>query len=682
MKKIIFAFASLCLMTGCQNSTEKEKNMESSEFNWVVDRFDDIEVIRYRVNDFESLTAKQKELIYYLSEASVYGRDILFDQNNRWNLAIRRTLESIYQNFNGDKESEQYKSFEKYLKKVWFANGIHHHYSTDKFTPEFSKEFFVEQVNALPESKLPLQDSQTKDNFITHITEVIFNPTVYPKGVNQTEGEDLVVTSANNYYRGVTQKEVEAFYESKKDPKDHKPVMWGMNSRVVKNNGKVEELVWKVDGLYTEALEKVVYWLEKAEKVAETSEQKIVLQKLISYYKSGCLKEFDDYAISWVYDLNSQIDFVNGFTESYGDPLGMKASWEALVNFKNIQATKRTDIISENAQWFENNSPVEDRFKKETVKGVSAKVITAAMLGGDCYPASPLGINLPNSNWIRSEHGSKSVTIDNISEAYDAASQGSGFGEEFIYGDENKRLLKEYGLYADNMHTDLHECLGHGSGKLLPGVDPDALKAYGSPVEEARADLFALYYIADTKLVELGIMPNEEAYKAEYYKYMMNGLMTQLTRIQPGKNVEQAHMRNRQTITRWVLENSKDDKAVELKKIDGKTYVVINDYEALRGKFAALLRKVQTIKSTGDFKGGKELIETYGIKIDPELHNEVLARYKSLNIAPYKGFINPIYTPVADSKGNIIDVKISYEEGYTDQMMRYSTDYSCLPSYN
>ncbi len=682
MKKIIFAFASLCLMTGCQNSTEKEKNMESSEFNWVVDRFDDIEVIRYRVNDFESLTAKQKELIYYLSEASVYGRDILFDQNNRWNLAIRRTLESIYQNFNGDKESEQYKSFEKYLKKVWFANGIHHHYSTDKFTPEFSKEFFVEQVNALPESKLPLQDSQTKDNFITHITEVIFNPTVYPKGVNQTEGEDLVVTSANNYYRGVTQKEVEAFYESKKDPKDHKPVMWGMNSRVVKNNGKVEELVWKVDGLYTEALEKVVYWLEKAEKVAETSEQKIVLQKLISYYKSGCLKEFDDYAISWVYDLNSQIDFVNGFTESYGDPLGMKASWEALVNFKNIQATKRTDIISENAQWFENNSPVEDRFKKETVKGVSAKVITAAMLGGDCYPASPLGINLPNSNWIRSEHGSKSVTIDNISEAYDAASQGSGFGEEFIYGDENKRLLKEYGLYADNMHTDLHECLGHGSGKLLPGVDPDALKAYGSPVEEARADLFALYYIADPKLVELGIMPNEEAYKAEYYKYMMNGLMTQLTRIQPGKNVEQAHMRNRQTITRWVLENSKDDKAVELKKIDGKTYVVINDYEALRGKFAALLRKVQTIKSTGDFKGGKELIETYGIKIDPELHNEVLARYKSLNIAPYKGFINPIYTPVADSKGNIIDVKISYEEGYTDQMMRYSTDYSCLPSYN
>ena len=669
-------------MTGCQNSTEKEKNMESSEFNWVVDRFDDIEVIRYRVNDFESLTAKQKELIYYLSEASVYGRDILFDQNNRWNLAIRRTLESIYQNFNGDKESEQYKSFEKYLKKVWFANGIHHHYSTDKFTPEFSKEFFVEQVNALPESKLPLQDSQTKDNFITHITEVIFNPTVYPKGVNQTEGEDLVVTSANNYYRGVTQKEVEAFYESKKDPKDHKPVMWGMNSRVVKNNGKVEELVWKVDGLYTEALEKVVYWLEKAEKVAETSEQKIVLQKLISYYKSGCLKEFDDYAISWVYDLNSQIDFVNGFTESYGDPLGMKASWEALVNFKNIQATKRTDIISENAQWFENNSPVEDRFKKETVKGVSAKVITAAMLGGDCYPASPLGINLPNSNWIRSEHGSKSVTIDNISEAYDAASQGSGFGEEFIYGDENKRLLKEYGLYADNMHTDLHECLGHGSGKLLPGVDPDALKAYGSPVEEARADLFALYYIADPKLVELGIMPNEEAYKAEYYKYMMNGLMTQLTRIQPGKNVEQAHMRNRQTITRWVLENSKDDKAVELKKIDGKTYVVINDYEALRGKFAALLRKVQTIKSTGDFKGGKELIETYGIKIDPELHNEVLARYKSLNIAPYKGFINPIYTPVADSKGNIIDVKISYEEGYTDQMMRYSTDYSCLPSYN
>ncbi len=682
MKKFILAIASMALLAGCDNANQKDDNMKSSDFNWVVDRFDDIEVIRYRVNDFESLTAKQKELIYYLSEAAVYGRDILFDQNNRWNLAVRRTLESVYQNFNGDKNSEEYNNFEKYLKKVWFANGIHHHYSTDKFHPEFSEAFFAEQLNALPDSKLPLQKNQTKADFITMISEVIFNPEVYPKGVNQTEGEDMVLTSANNYYHGVTQKEVEAFYEAKKDPNDHRPVMWGMNSRVVKNNGKVEELVWKIDGLYTEALEKVVYWLEKAVNVAETPEQKVVLQKLISYYKSGCLKEFDDYTISWVYDLNSQIDFVNGFTESYGDPLGMKASWESLVNFKDMKATKRTEIISENAQWFENNSPVEDRFKKETVKGVSAKVITAAMLGGDCYPASPLGINLPNSNWVRSEYGSKSVTIDNISEAYDEASQGSGFAEEFVYGDEAKRLLKEYGRYADNMHTDLHECLGHGSGKLLPGVDPDGLKAYGSPLEESRADLFALYYIADNKLVELGIMPNAEAYKAEYYKYMMNGLMTQLTRIQPGKSIEQAHMRNRQTIARWVLENSQDDKAVELKKVEGKTYVVINDYEALRGKFAALLREVQTIKSTGDLAGAKTLIETYGIKVDPELHNEVLARYKSLNIAPYKGFINPIYTPVADGKGNIVDVKISYDENYMDQMMRYSTDYSCLPSYN
>ena len=682
MKKFILAIASMALLAGCDNANQKDDNMKSSDFNWVVDRFDDIEVIRYRVNDFESLTAKQKELIYYLSEAAVYGRDILFDQNNRWNLAVRRTLESVYQNLNGDKNSEEYNNFEKYLKKVWFANGIHHHYSTDKFHPEFSEAFFAEQLNALPDSKLPLQKNQTKADFITMISEVIFNPEVYPKGVNQTEGEDMVLTSANNYYHGVTQKEVEAFYEAKKDPNDHRPVMWGMNSRVVKNNGKVEELVWKIDGLYTEALEKVVYWLEKAVNVAETPEQKVVLQKLISYYKSGCLKEFDDYTISWVYDLNSQIDFVNGFTESYGDPLGMKASWESLVNFKDMKATKRTEIISENAQWFENNSPVEDRFKKETVKGVSAKVITAAMLGGDCYPASPLGINLPNSNWVRSEYGSKSVTIDNISEAYDEASQGSGFAEEFVYGDEAKRLLKEYGRYADNMHTDLHECLGHGSGKLLPGVDPDGLKAYGSPLEESRADLFALYYIADNKLVELGIMPNAEAYKAEYYKYMMNGLMTQLTRIQPGKSIEQAHMRNRQTIARWVLENSQDDKAVELKKVEGKTYVVINDYEALRGKFAALLREVQTIKSTGDLAGAKTLIETYGIKVDPELHNEVLARYKSLNIAPYKGFINPIYTPVADGKGNIVDVKISYDENYMDQMMRYSTDYSCLPSYN
>ena len=682
MKKFIFAMASLCIMSSCNNSAKEKEEVKDQEFNWVVDKFDDIEVIRYRVNDFESLTPKQKELIYYLSEAAVYGRDILFDQNNRWNLAIRRTLEAIYKNYNGDKNSDDYKNFEKYLKKVWFANGIHHHYSTDKFTPEFSEQFFAAQIAALSEDQLPLQSNQSKEAFTKLISEVIFDSNVYPKGCNQAEGEDLVLTSANNYYRGVTQKEVEAFYESKKDPKDERPVMWGMNSRVVKNNGKVEELVWKVDGLYTEALEKVVYWLEKAEKVAETTEQRTVLQKLISYYKSGCLKEFDEYAISWVYDLNSQIDFVNGFTESYGDPLGMKASWESLVNFKNIQATKRTEIISENAQWFENNSPVEDRFKKETVKGVSAKVITAAMLGGDCYPASPLGINLPNSNWIRSEYGSKSVTIDNISEAYDQSSQGNGFGDEFIYGDDNKRLMKEYGLYADNMHTDLHECLGHGSGKLLPGVDSDALKAYGSPVEEARADLFALYYIADKKLVDLGIMPNEEAYKAEYYKYMMNGLMTQLTRIQPGKNIEQAHMRNRQTITRWVLENSKDDKAVELKKVDGKTYVVINDFAALRGKFAALLKEVQTIKSTGDFEAGKKLIETYGVKVDQELHNEILARYKSLNIAPYRGFINPVYSPVTDNNGNIVDVNISYNEGYTEQMMRYSSEYSCLPSYN
>ena len=674
---------SACLLASCNNPEAKQDETKGGDnFEWVVDNFADAKILRYRVNGFEDLTPKQKELIYYLSEASIHGRDILFDQNFRWNMAIRRTLEAIYTNFKGDKSSDDFKEFEVYLKRVWFSNGIHHHYSTDKFLPGFSETFFVEQVNAIPDAKLPLQPKQTKEEFIALLSEVMFDPNVYAKGSNQTAGQDLIKTSAVNYYLDVTQAEVEKFYADMKKPNDSRPISYGLNSRLVKRNGIVQEQVWKVDGLYTESLEKVVYWLEKALSVAETPEQKAVIAKLIEFNRSGDLKDFDDYAVAWVYDLNSQVDFVNGFTETYADPLGMKATWESLVNFKNVEATKRTEIISANAQWFENHSPVAKEFKKETVKGVSAKDITAAMLGGDCYPASPLGINLPNSNWIRKEYGSKSVTIDNISEAYDAASQGNGFGEEFIWSEEERELLKKYGRLGGNMHTDLHECLGHGSGQLLPGVSDEALKAYGSPLEECRADLFALYYIADPKMIELGLLPNEEAYKAEYYTYMMNGLMTQLTRIQPGKNIEQAHMRNRQTIAAWVLEKGQEEKIVELAKRDDKTYVVINDYVKLRGLFAELLAEVQRIKSEGDYEAGKTLIETYGVKVDPVLHNEILERYATLNIEPYSGFVNPTYVAVKNDAGEIVDVKIDYSENYVDQHLRYSANYSDLPTYN
>lgn len=674
---------SALVLSSCGGkSVDKEHTASNQDFQWIVDNFADAQVLRYRVNDFESLTPKQKELVYYLSQASLVGRDIIFDQNNKYNLTVRRTLEAIYDNFSGDKNSDEFKHFEIYLKRVWFSNGIHHHYSTDKFLPEFSEKFFVEQVMAVESDKLPIRANQTKEDFLAHITPVLFDASVFAKRVNQTEGQDLLKTSANNYYDGVGQVEVEAFYDKMKNPSDQQPVSHGLNSRVVKSDGKVVEQVYKVGGLYTEVLEQVVYWLEKAMQVAETEKQKAVIEKLIAFNQNGDLRTFDEYAILWVDDTDSQVDFINGFTETYGDPLGMKGAWEAMVNFKNIEATKRTEIISANAQWFEDNSPVDAEFKKETVKGVSAKVITAAILGGDCYPTSPLGINLPNSNWIRMEYGSKSVTIDNVSEAYDQAAQGNGFGEEFVWSDTERELLKNYGLYADNMHTDLHECLGHGSGKLLPGVDPDALKAYGSPLEETRADLFALYYIADQKMLDLGIMPDPEAYKAEYYKYMMNGLMTQLTRIQPGKSIEQAHMRNRQTITRWVLEKGSVDNSVELKVRDGKTFVVINDYDKVRELFGQLLKQVQRIKSTGDFEAARTLIETYGVKVDTKLHEEVLARYQKLHIAPYKGFVNPVYEPIVDSKGNVTDVKISYNENYVDQMLRYSKEYSFLPTYN
>lgn len=676
MKKTICMIIAAATLSTLPEISAAEKNFYS------VEKFADLEILRYKVPGFENLTPKQKELAYYLSQAALQGRDILYDQNGKWNLAIRRTLEAIYTQYKGDRNSKDFKALETYLKQVWFANGIHHHYSTDKFKPEFSQKFFVQAVSSIPAQSLPLKKGESIKDLLNDITPVMFNPKIMAKRVNQTEGEDLVATSAGNYYDGVTQAEAEEFYNKMKDPNDPTPISYGLNSRLVKRNGKIQEQVYKVGGRYSEALEKVVYWLEKAAAVAENEQQKAVIEKLISYNKSGDLKEFDEYAILWVKDLNSDIDFVNGFTETYGDPLGMKASWEALVNFKNKEASERTEIISNNAQWFESNSPVDNRFKKENVKGVSAKVITAVILGGDTYPSTAIGINLPNSNWIRHDHGSKSVTIENITEAYDKAAQGNGFAEEFVWSDTERDWMEKYGFQADNLHTDLHECLGHASGKLLPGTDPDALKAYTSTLEETRADLFALYYIADPKIVSLGLLPTADAYKSEYYKYMMNGLMTQLTRITPGKNIEEAHMRNRQLIAAWVLEKGAPDKVVEFKKKNGKTFVVINDYEKMRSLLGELLAEIQRIKSTGDYEAGKNLVETYAVKVDPTLHKEVLDRYQKLNIAPYKGFVNPVYVPIKDDKGNIIDVKVSYDEGYAEQMLRYSKDYSPLSTYN
>ena len=571
---------------------------------------------------------------------------------------------------------------EVYLKRVWFSNGIHHHYGSEKFVPGFTPEFFRQAVQSVDAATLPLAEGQTVEQLCEEVFPVIFDPTVMPKRVNQAAGEDLVLTSACNYYDGVTQQEAEDFYNALKNPQDETPVSYGLNSRLVKEDGKIQEKVWKVGGLYGQALEKIVYWLKKAEGVAETPEQKAVIAKLMEFYETGDLKTFDDYAILWVKDLNSRIDFVNGFTESYGDPLGMKASWESLVNFKDLEATQRTELISGNAQWFEDHSPVDGQFKKEKVKGVSAKVITAAILAGDLYPATAIGINLPNANWIRSHHGSKSVTIGNITDAYNKAAHGNGFNEEFVYSDAELQLIDKYADVTDELHTDLHECLGHGSGKLLPGVAPDALKAYGSTIEEARADLFGLYYVADPKLVELGLTPSADAYKAQYYTYLMNGLMTQLVRIEPGNNVEEAHMRNRQLIARWVYEKGAAEKVVELVKKDGKTYVVINDYEKVRDLFGRLLAEIQRIKSTGDYAGAHDLVEAYAVKVDPALHAEVLERYKKLNLAPYKGFVNPKYEVVTDADGTITDVTVTYDEGYAEQMLRYSKDYSTLPSVN
>ncbi len=680
MKKQLIACAAFALLTACSGS--KTTTAEADKFDYTVEQFADLQILRYRVPGFENLSLQQKELVYYLTEAALQGRDILFDQNGKYNLRIRRTLEAVYTGYKGDKNTPDFKAMEVYLKRVWFSNGIHHHYGSEKFVPGFAPEFFKEAMLSVDASTLPLAEGQTVEQLCDELFPVIFDPAVMPKRVNQAAGEDLVLASACNYYDGVTQKEAEDFYNAMKDPKDETPVSYGLNSRLVKENGKIQEKIWKVGGLYGQAIDKIVYWLKKAEGVAENPEQKAVIAELIKFYETGDLKTFDEYAILWVKDLNSLVDFVNGFTESYGDPLGMKASWESLVNFKDMEATHRTEIISGNAQWFEDHSPVDKQFKKDEVKGVSAKVITAAILAGDLYPATAIGINLPNSNWIRSHHGSKSVTIGNITDAYNKAAHGNGFNEEFVYSDAELQLIDKYADLTGELHTDLHECLGHGSGKLLPGVDSDALKAYGSTIEEARADLFGLYYVADSKLVELGLTPNADAYKAEYYTYLMNGLMTQLVRIEPGNNVEEAHMRNRQLIARWVFEKGAADKVVELVKKDGKTYVVVNDYEKLRELFGELLSEIQRIKSTGDYQGAHDLVENYAVKVDPALHAEVLERYKKLNLAPYKGFVNPKYEAVVDAAGKITDVKVTYDEGYAEQMLRYSKDYSNLPSIN
>ncbi len=634
---------------------------DKKDFNYVVDRFADIEVLRYKVPDFENLTLKQKMLIYHLTEAALAGRDILWDQNGKYNLAIRDLIENVYNNYSGDKNNPEFKALEKYMKQIWFANGIHHHYSMDKFTPGFSREFLKKQVEALPASA---RGKNTDTLF-----EVIFNPDVMPKKVNQAEGQDLILTSATNIYEGVTQPEVEAYYAALKDTTDMTPISYGLNTRKIKVDGKVVEQPYKIGGLYTEAIERIVKELKAASQYAENAAQKAYIDKLIEYYTSGDLKAFDEYSILWCEDTASQVDFINGFIESYDDPLGMTGSWESIVNFKNEEASARTETLSANAQWFEDHSPADPRFRKDKVKGVSAKVITAAILAGDSYPATPIGINLPNANWIRAAHGSKSVTLENITQAYDEASHGDGFNEEFVIDEPTRRLLNDYLFITDNLHTDLHECLGHGSGRLLPGVDQDALKAHGSTLEEARADLFALYYLADPKLIELGLLDNPEAYKAEYYKYILNGLMTQLMRIEPGKDVEEAHMRNRKLISEWAYEHGKADNVIEYVKKNGKTYIKINDYGKLRTLFGRLLGEIQRIKSEGDYEAGRDLVEKYAVKVDKNIHNEVLDRYSHLSIAPYKGFVNPVYTLVleSDGKSGVADVTVSYSEDYIPQ---------------
>ena len=659
------------------------------------ERFADIQMLRYELKGFENLSLTQKIYIYCLSKATLLGRDITFDQQGKYNLRIRKTLEAVYRHYEGNRESEDFKAFEVYLKRVWFASGIHHHYGCEKFVPGFSEESFYEMVGAVADEYLPLSKGQSKEDLLGILVPVIFNPEVMPKRVNQTDGEDLVQTSACNFYENVSQAEVERFYARMKEESNEQAPSYGLNSKLTKRNGELVELKWTEDGLYGAAIKEIVSWLLRAQKYAENEEQKHLIDLLVKYYRTGDLKDFDRYSIAWVQQHEGMIDFINGFIEVYGDPLGLKGTWEGIVEYKDLEATKRTQTISQNAQWFEDHSPVDSRFRKPEVKGVTANVICAAMLGGEEYPASAIGINLPNANWIRQEYGSKSVTIGNLTEAYNKAAQGNGFRDEFVIDEDTISLMNQYEDITDDLHTDLHECLGHGSGQLLPGTDPDALKAYGSTIEEARADLFGLYYVADHKLVELGLTPNDEAYKAQYYGYLMNGLLTQTIRIKEGDKIEEAHMRNRALIAWWVMEHAEG--AVELVKMDmnyasaedalkdsegniitTKTYVKINDYAKLHHLFGELLAEIQRIKSEGDFEAARQLVEKYAVNIDPELHREILARYKKLNLAPYKGFINPKMTLEMDEEGEITDVVLDYEESYVDQMLRYSDEYGTL----
>ena len=680
-KCITFAWSIQIKMAKCNVNTQE--------------RFADIQMLRYELKGFENLSLTQKIYIYCLSKATLLGRDITFDQQGKYNLRIRKTLEAVYLHYEGNRESEDFKAFEVYLKRVWFASGIHHHYGCEKFVPGFSEESFYEMVGAVADEYLPLSKGQSKEDLLGILVPVIFNPEVMPKRVNQTDGEDLVQTSACNFYENVSQAEVERFYARMKEEGNEQAPSYGLNSKLTKRNGELVELKWTEDGLYGAAIKEIVSWLLRAQKYAENEEQKHLIDLLVKYYRTGDLKDFDRYSIAWVQQHEGMIDFINGFIEVYGDPLGLKGTWEGIVEYKDLEATKRTQTISQNAQWFEDHSPVDPRFRKPEVKGVTANVICAAMLGGEEYPASAIGINLPNANWIRQEYGSKSVTIGNLTEAYNKAAQGNGFRDEFVIDEDTISLMNQYEDITDDLHTDLHECLGHGSGQLLPGTDPDALKAYGSTIEEARADLFGLYYVADHKLVELGLTPNDEAYKAQYYGYLMNGLLTQTIRIKEGDKIEEAHMRNRALIAWWVMEHAEG--AVELVKMDmnyasaedalkdsegniitTKTYVKINDYAKLRHLFGELLAEIQRIKSEGDFEAARLLVEKYAVNIDPELHREILARYKKLNLAPYKGFINPKMTLEMDEEGEITDVVLDYEESYVDQMLRYSDEYGTL----
>jgi len=649
---------------------------QTDDFEYNDERFADIQMVRYKVDGFDQLSLREKTFIYYLSEAALQGRDIYFDQNGRYNLRIRRMLETLYTQADADaRKSADFQPFSVYLKRVWFSSGIHHHYGCEKFKPEFSQTWFEQQMNKLKYSQI--------DPNWRELLPVIFDPNVMPMRVNQKDGDDLILTSADNFYgEGITQAEAEEFYTQRKAPADPCPVMTGYNSRLVREDGRLVERVWREGGLYGSAISRIIYFLEKARPYADSEQQQHVIDKLVEFYRTGDLRTFDDYSILWLKNTGDSVDFVNGFIETYNDPLGLKGAWESIVNFKDLAATARTEKLSANAQWFEDNSPVDARFKKAEVKGISAKVITAAILAGDLYPSSAIGINLPNSDWVRRDYGSKSVTIGNLFDAYKKSARGSGMLEEFVIDKPTRELIEKYGSLTDDLHTDLHECLGHGSGQLLPGTDPDSLKAYGSTIEEGRADLFGLYYVADPKLIELGLTPNADAYKAQYYSFMQNGLLTQLVRIKPGNTIEEAHMRNRAFIAHWVMEKGKKDKVVELVKRNGKTYVRINDYPALRRLFGDLLAEVQRIKSEGDYAAARDLVETYGVQIDPAIHKEILERYEHLNLSPYKGYINPVYKATFDADGNITDVRVEYGEAYDAQMLRYSRDYNTLPDVN